>query len=140
MINKLKEVLIANNYSIIAIKDSQRYTSKLDGIKPVIFKLNEELSFFNGSIVVDKVIGKASASLLALSGAREVYGLVMSISAKEVFEKYHIIYHYDELVPYIINRRNDGMCPMEETVKDIEGLEDCYKALNEKLKQMASNR
>lgn len=126
----LKDELLKNNYSIIT---SNGYHSYDAGIKPVISKINENKDFFKDQSVVDRVIGKASASLLAYSGVKEVYALVLSKAGQEVLEKYHIAYQYDELVDYIINRKGDGMCPMEMTVKDIDDLEQAYIALKNKV-------
>lgn len=126
----LKDILHEKNCSIVA---SNGYVSFDNGIKPVISKLNEDLHFFNGLSVADKIVGKASAMLLTLSGVNEVYAEILSVSGKEIFEKYGIKYEYGQLVDYIVNRKGDGMCPMEETVKDINDLHEAYEALNRKI-------
>ena len=127
---KLKDTLIEQNCSIVA---SNGYTSFENGIKPVIFKLNENIHYFEGLSVADKIIGKASAMLLTLSGVKEVYAMVLSKAGQEIFEKYGVKYEYGELVDYIVNRKGDGMCPMELTVKDIDDLNEAYEALNKKI-------
>lgn len=129
--------LKANNYAIIA---SNGYHSIDSGIKPVINKLNEKIDFFKDLTVADKIIGKASAMLLSLSKVKEVYCITLSVAGKETLEKYGISYHYDELVPYIINRKGDGMCPMEETVKDIDDLLEAYHALNNKIEELRNTQ
>lgn len=126
----IKDELIKNNYSILT---SNGYFSYENGIKPVINRLNEDINFFKGLVVVDKVVGKASAMLLCLSKVKEVYALVLSKSGEEILNKYGIIYHYDELVECIMNRKGDDMCPMEKAIKDVDNLEDCYKILKEKV-------
>ena len=126
----LKETLLENNYSIIA---SNGYYSFDGGIKPIITKMVESIDYFKDLSVVDKVVGKASASLLVLSGVKQVYGLVLSKAAKDVLEKHNIPYQFDQLVDYIENQNKDGMCPMELTVKDIDDPYDAYIALKDKL-------
>ena len=126
----LKDILHEKNCSIVA---SNGYVSFDNGIKPVISKLNEDLHFFNGLSVADKIVGKASAMLLTLSGVNEVYAETLSVSGKEIFEKYGIKYEYGQLVDYIVNRKGDGVCPMEETVKDLNDLHEAYEALNRKI-------
>lgn len=129
----LKKTLLENNYSIIA---SNGYYSKDSGIKPVIFKINEKKDYFKGLEVADKIIGKASAMLLVLSGVKKIEAIVLSKAGKAILDKYQIEYTYEELVEYIINRKGDGMCPMEICVKDIEDLEEAYIALNNKVKEL----
>ena len=126
----LKDILHDKNCSIVA---SNGYVSFDSGIKPVISKLNEDLHFFNGLSVADKVVGKASAMLLTLSGVIEVYAETLSVAGKEVFDKYGVDYQYGNLVDYIVNRKGDGLCPMEETVKNIDDLREAYNALNRKI-------
>ncbi len=126
----LKEILDEKNCSIIA---SNGYVSFDAGIRPVIDRLNEDLYYFKGLSVADKIIGKASAMLLCLSGVKEVYAAVLSKAGQEIFEKYGVSYEYGELADYIINRKGDGMCPMEMTVKDIDDLKEAYEALNRKI-------
>ncbi|MBR3250856.1 MAG: DUF1893 domain-containing protein [Erysipelotrichaceae bacterium] len=126
----LKDILNEKNCSIVA---SNGYVSFDSGIRPVIERLNEDIYYFKGLSVADKIIGKASAMLLCLSGVKEVYAAVLSRSGKEIFDKYGVVYEYGELADYIINRKGDGMCPMEMTVKDIDDLKEAYEALNRKI-------
>ena len=126
---ELRDSLLEKNCSIIA---SNGYFSYDSGIRPVIDRINEKKDYFRDLEVADKIIGKASAMLLTLSGVRKVHAIVLSKAGKDVFEKYGIAYSFDELTDYIVNRRGDGMCPMEMTVKDIDDLEEAYEALKKK--------
>lgn len=126
MLDELK----ANNYAILA---SNGYFSFDNGIKPVISKLNENIEYFKGLTVADKIIGKASAMLLCLSGVKEVYCVVLSKAGEQILQKYGVPYYFDTLTDVIINRKGDDMCPMEKTVKDIDDLNEAFKALNEKV-------
>ena len=127
---ELKQLLLENGYSLVA---SNGYCSKENGIKPVLFKLNENKAYFKDLDVADKIVGKASAMLLTLSGVRSVYALTLSRAGQEIFEKYDIPYRYDVLTDHIVNRTGDGMCPMEMTVKDINDLNEAYESLRRKL-------
>ena len=83
------------------------------------YTIEKHLYYFEDAIVVDKVIGKATAMLLILSKVKYIYAYVLSEKAKEILEYYHISYDCEKVVPYIINRTHDGMCPMEKTVYDL---------------------
>lgn len=126
----LKETLIENNYSVCA---SNGYSSFDTGIRPILLPMTGDLHFFKGLAVADKIIGKASAMLLCLSGVKEVYTPVLSMAGKEIFDKYSVSCEYDTLADYIVNRKGDGMCPMEMTVKDIDDLQEAFEALKKKL-------
>ncbi|MBR3992234.1 MAG: DUF1893 domain-containing protein, partial [Anaerotignum sp.] len=44
---------------------------------------------------------------------------------------------YRTEVEYIINRTKTGMCPMEQTVLDVEDAEEAYEALRNKLAELS---
>lgn len=133
LIEKLKQ----NNYSLVA---SNGYYSCDSGIKPIINKMNEDTHYFKDLEIADKIVGKASSMLLILSGIKKVNALVLSKQAKNILDKYNIEYTYEQLVEYIINRKKDGMCPMEETVKDIDDLNEAFIALNKKIITMTNSK
>ncbi len=133
LIEKLKQ----NNYSLVA---SNGYYSCDSGIKPIINKMNEDIHYFKDLEIADKIVGKASSMLLILSGIKKINALVLSKQAKNILDKYNIEYTYEQLVEYIINRKKDGMCPMEETVKDIDDLNEAFIALNKKIIALTNSK
>jgi hypothetical protein len=82
-----------------------------------------------GFSAADTVCGKALALLFAYAGIEAVYAGVMSRSAAEVFERHEIRYSYSELAGNIKNRANDGICPMERAVENIDEPARAYDVL-----------
>ena len=134
---ELKKILIENNYSIYT---SNGYYSFDNGIKPILSKMKEDPYFFKDLIVVDKVIGKASAMLVFLSKVKKIHALLLSEDGKKVLEDHQIEYSYDKLVEHILNNNMDGICPMEDCVKDIDNLQDAFIALKEKVAILMQNK
>ncbi len=134
---ELLEELKKNGYSILT---SDGYFSYDSGIKPVLFRVNDDRYFFRGKIVADKIIGKASAMLMCLSGVKEVYTVVLSKSGQKIFEDNGVPYHYEQLVEYIVNRKGDGLCPMEMTVKDVDDYELAYELLKKKVEELSGEK
>lgn len=134
-LNVLLKKLNDEQLTLIAKKNHEYYTSNLRGIGPILNPMKEDREFFKDAIVIDKVIGKATAMLLVLSQVKYIHAIVMSQKAKIVLETYHIDYTYDEIVEYIENRDQTGMCPMEQTVLGIDNLNEAYNALIEKQMQ-----
>lgn len=135
-LKQLQEKLKQEDYSLVADINGHIYTSYQKGIAPVINQMKDNQHYFQGAIVVDKVVGKAVAMLLIQSGVHYIYAYVLSQKAKDILEHYHIQYDYEELVDYIINRDQTGMCPMEQTVYDISELDEAYQALINKQKEL----
>lgn len=139
-LQQLQKKLNEEQLSLIADRKGDIYTSKLHGIGPIINPMKEDLNYFQNAIVVDKVIGKATAMLLILSKVEYIYAYVLSEKAKEILDHYQIDYDYEALVPYIINRTKDGMCPMEKTVYDLTDLNEAYEALLKKQAELIQNK
>lgn len=139
-LQKAKDVLEANGYTFVAIKGECTYCSIDKGISPIMEKVVDDKEYFKGYSVADRVIGKSAALLLIRSHIACLHTKVLSEHAKTLLDQYQISYSYDTLVPYIINRTKDGMCPMEHSVLAIEDLEEGFMALQTTLKQLRQKK
>lgn len=128
-----KELLIQRNASCISIKDGVVYQNDRKGVLPLLEWLEDPKQPLLGASVADKVIGRAAALLFVKGQVREIFSFVISDLACEVFEAFHIPYTFERKVPYIVNRRGDGMCPMEEATKTCVSPEEAYWILKEKV-------
>lgn len=132
---KAKELLSSGEYTCIIKKGDKIYTSVLRGVKPLVkwYADGVDLSDFSAA---DKVVGKATAFLYALLSVKEVFAKVMSVSAKTVLEENGITAECENLVPNIINRNGDGICPFEEAVLNTENKEKAYEIIRHKMQEM----
>lgn len=125
---------IQNNagYAIVCGKSRFLYVSRQKGIAPIMDQLIKNRTFFKDCIIVDAVIGKASAMMLVYGNARHIHGRIMSKAAIDFLQMHSVSFSYDEACPYIINRAKDGMCPMEQAVCHIDAMEQAYQVLIQK--------
>ena len=128
--------LLDSGSTFIAIKDKIIIQSCGLGVKPIIEEMRDNQKVFKDAIIVDKIIGKAAALLLVLSGARFVYGRVMSKTAVEVLKHYQVDYQYGELVEVIQNRSHTGLCPLEDSVKDTMDPQCAYYLIEERIMKL----
>ncbi len=136
MLNTAKTLLKTENFTLVVISsDKEVFTSSDRGVKPLLHLLEDEKGFLDGASVADKVIGKAAALLMVLGGIKEVHTNVISEPAVEVFEKHHIPYFYEEKVKRIINRKGDGLCPMETLCIDVEEPSEAFEKIKEWLEK-----
>lgn len=117
-LDKARELLEREHYTCVVCGDKETYTSKEQGVKPLLGWLSAGLNL-QGSSVADKVVGKAPALLYVLLGVSEVFAPIMSETAVEVFAAHSIQASYESLVPFIQNKMKTGSCPIEQSVKDI---------------------
>ena len=61
---------------------------------------------------------------------------VKALSAREVFARYRIAHESDESCLRIINRKGDGLCPMEKAVLDIDDPLQAKEAILARLAEM----
>ena len=92
----------------------------------IVYLIKNEKETLKEATVADKVIGKVAATLLTLSGVKEIYAKTISEYAICVLKKYNIKYEYENKVQYIINNDETGMCPMENKFKDEQDLKVIY--------------
>ena len=126
-INDLKEILLKENHTIVIYKnDASVFVSDDRGVAPLMKLLKEDKSQLLDSIVVDKVIGKAAALLMVFAGVKEVFTPTISSPAVEVFKNHDIKITFDSEVDRIINRKGDGLCPMETLCLDTDNPEEAF--------------
>ena len=134
-LERAKEILVSEDCTCVLCKEGNILTSHERGVKPLVLWLDEKKDLRSCS-AADKVVGRATAFLYVLLGARAVYARVISRPALEVLISHGIETEYDELTENIINRKKDGICPFEETVLDISEPDTAYLAIREKMRQM----
>ena len=135
----MKDIEIAkqnlSGHSICLCKNGDFFTDDGRGISPMLRFIEQGLDL-SGYSAADVIVGKAAAMLFVKAKITSVYGEVMSKAAAEFLEKNNIPFTYGELTDKIINRRGDGVCPMEQTVASIDDCDAAYTALREKLNSM----
>lgn len=120
----VKNLLVRGGYSCVIADRDRVMTSRAHGIAPLLERA-ERSERLEGAFVADRIIGKAAAMLLVVMRVASVYGQVMSREAEALLSANGIEVEYGALTDHIINRSGDGLCPMEQAVRD---LTDCAAA------------
>ena len=88
----------------------------------------------------DKVVGKAPALLYVQLKPAAIFATAMSGDARDVLLSHGIACACDDLVPYIVNRKGDGQCPMDASVVGISDPLEGERAIRETVRRMAASR
>ncbi len=134
---KAKEILLGGGYTLVLYDGNDVVVSNERGVKPLL-SLLENGKCYSGYSACDKVVGSAAAYLYVILSVKEVYALTLSENARAVFEKYGVTYFCDNIVPNIINRKGDGLCPMEQSTLNAQSPEDALRRIKEKIKELQS--
>ena len=125
--------------TLVLVLNEDIYKSSEKGIKSLLQLLNSGKNYLNYS-AADKIVGKAAAMLYKLLNVNDIYGEVMSIRAINFLEQNHINFKYKIKTNEIINRKGTGICPMEQTVLNIEDPTEAKKLLENKLKELINKK
>lgn len=120
----VKNLLARGGYFCVIADRDRVMTSRARGIAPLLERA-ERSERLEGAFVADRIIGKAAAMLLVVMRVASVYGQIMSREAEALLSANGIEVEYGALTDHIINRSGDGLCPMEQAVRD---LTDCAAA------------
>lgn len=108
------------------------------GIAPLVRLWNE--GGLSGYYAADKIVGRAAALLYVGMRVSGVYAAVLSAGALEAFNAHGIPIQYGELAEKIINRKRDGICPMEQAVCGIDEPQAAFAAVCAKLESLKAER
>jgi uncharacterized membrane protein len=121
--------------SCVVVRDNKIInTSSSKGISHIL-KLYET-GVLTNTYVADAIIGKAAAMIFSLSGVKGCYGHIMSKEALNWLNSHNIEATYNTLTDNIINRKGDGICPMEATVADVNDEKTAVVLLKAKIEEL----
>ena len=128
-------VLRNTDASFVYVTEEAVLTSEFKGIRRLLALVNEQTSLAEG-FVADRIVGKAAALLMVLQGAKYVYADAVDKPALAVFRAHGVNVLFRKLVPIIINRSGDDICPMEKAVLAIDDPQEAFTVLSETVKKL----
>lgn len=115
---------------IIKTTSGETITANEMGIKALrrIYKENREI--LRGATVTDIIIGKGAACFLIAGGIKHLNAGVISRAGLDMLQKAKISVTPQQIVPMIINRKNDGQCPIENLLRETFEAEEGIKKIS----------
>ena len=125
----------------VLVRDNRiLYVERGRGVSPLLNVYDHHRAEMEGAVVVDKVIGRAAACIAICGKVKHVHGEIMSEDAVEFLKENGITAGSTLLVPRILNRKRDGLCPLEKSVEGIRDPERALTALRAKIEALKSGR
>ena len=106
------------------------------GVSPLLRLYDRNPDAMRGGIIVDKVIGRAAAAIAICGGAEFVHGELMSEDAQRYLQEFNIAASHTLMVHRILNRKRDGLCPLEQSVSGISNPQQALSAMRKRIAQM----
>ena len=129
---------LLEGHTLVLCRGEEIITSGKRGISPMMDLISEGAKLV-GFSAADQVVGRAAALLFAYAGIREVYAKVASAGALEIFLKQRIPESYEKLTENIVNRKGDGICPMEQATAGTDDPAVAFGLLKETLYRLRGN-
>lgn len=113
-------------------------TGTRDGIGELIDALDALGEQARGATLADKIVGKAVAQVARAARLGAIYSPLMSQAACDALARAQIAFEYARLVPLILNKRNDGPCPLERLTLPLDDPDAAVAALREFIRARAT--
>lgn len=115
---------------IIKTTSGETITANEMGIKALRRIYKERREVLRGATVTDIIIGKGAACFLIAGGIRHLNVDVISRAGLDMLQKAGIPVCPKQIVPMIINRKNDGQCPIENLLRETFDAEEGIKKIS----------
>lgn len=114
------------------------YQSRERGVRPLLALIDAGADV-HGCTAVDSIVGRAAALLYVCMGVAAVTADVMSVGAREVLTAHGIETAARTTADHIINRRGDGLCPMEIATSGITDPAEALAAIRKTVAALRAN-
>ena len=132
--NLARNSILKSNNSVVVVKNGILLAKKSgNGLRPILELINEFEKDIRGSVIGDKILGKASALLFVYGGVKGVYSPQSTKSAITILLKNSIPSQIDRIIPFIQNKDGNDICPFERMIENIESPIDAYKILKKNI-------
>jgi hypothetical protein len=135
-----KTELYEENLTLAIVKNgSLLYCTKSHGLCGFLEAVEKCGANLEGASVADRVAGKALALLCVHAKVKEVYAVVVSRKAQELFKQHRIGCRWNQIVETLLDADRKGVCRFEKAVAQISAPQQAYKTLRgmvEKAKEL----
>lgn len=127
-LQKAIDNLKQGQFKLVAVKAGQLiYCGLGRGISPLLELYEKKVPGLAGSSIADQVVGNAAALLYLELGVAQVYGELLSSTARIFLESAGIFVKGGRIVPQILSSDRQQLCPMERIAKDCQSAEQFQK-------------
>lgn len=136
-----RRMILDGRAECVLVKDGRILAQESGGgVSPLLAIYETRKGDMADAVIVDKVVGRAAAAIAICGKARHVHGEVMSEDAAEFLKAHGVTSGCTLLVPRILNRKRDGLCPLEQSVAGIDDPGKALAALKNKIESFKKNR
>lgn len=130
LIDDLIKILHEGKHSLV-ISNGEVRAFDGRGVSDLFRLVTDEPGFLRGACLADKVVGKGAAALMVLGGVNAVHADVISAPALALLKDSPVKVAFTKSVENVINRRGDGICPIETLCLPCATAAECYPLIEQ---------
>lgn len=135
----LIRLLHEGNHTLVVRHADEIRTFDERGIRNLFLLYTTEPDLLQGSVIVDKIVGRAAAALMIAGGIKKLFTPTLSLTAIDLLKRSSIQYEYTQAVPCIMNRTQTALCPMEAATLDVATAEEAVERIKLKFQSINHN-
>ncbi len=128
---ELLKVLDEANCSCVVSNQGQVTKYSQSGVRDLYGLVTSQPEILRGAQMADKIIGKGAAALLVLGGVKQVNTHVITAPALKMLRKADVEVYYEEKIPYVINRKKTGQCPLDARLQQVDDARLCLPIIEQ---------
>lgn len=136
MITNLINLLNEGNFACVIQNKDEVRTFSQRGVADLYQLYTQEREFLQGATVVDKIVGKAAATLMIAGGVKKLHTNIISQLALDILQGKEMEVSYNQIIPHVINRDKSGWCPMETLCKDEQNITKLLQIIDDFQKKL----
>lgn len=138
--NNYLDELDKTGMSLMIYRDGELiFQSRSKGIRPHLEAIEKHGNTLRGTVMVDKIVGRAAALLILYTKPMEVYATLVSKPGKQVLMEHGLDFAFRVETDHIKMKDGRIYCPFERMVQGISDPEEAYHAIVEKMKDLSSH-
>ena len=114
---------------VVVKKGEIIFEAKSHGISDFLHAIEKFRKELAGSVVADRIVGRAAALLCAYSKAASVFAVTISEEGKKVLEGWNIFCQFENSVAHILNYHKTDVCPFEKLASNLSDPNEAYEKL-----------
>lgn len=130
MMDDLIKILHEGHHSLV-VANGEVCTFDGRGISDLYNILNEDPGFLQCAEIADKVVGKGAAALMIIGGIASLYADIISAPALDLLRQNPVKVDFGKQVDNIINRKGDGICPVETLCLTCATAQECLPLITQ---------
>lgn len=125
----LIDMLHEGGFSCVIRNGGLTRTFRQRGVADLWDLCHEEGNFLDGAQIADKVVGQGAAALMIHGGIWELYADVISTPALVLLQEHGVRVTFRTEAGRIVNRKGDGLCPVETLCVPCHSVEEMYNEI-----------